>query len=218
MEEPILITEEMLDRRIDFEKKMKRFPRFSVILIALNLIFFIVEILLGSLKSKEAIISIGALYRPLVLKGEWWRIFSSMFLHGGFDHLLGNCIVLYILGMVCEYAYGVKQFILLYFLSGISGAIFSLLTHTKPVVGASGAIFGLLSCSAFFFYKYKDKLILKDKRIGFVLASWGIYGILSGFFVPFIDNFAHIGGALGGILVGNFLKPKLFLDSNTSLS
>lgn len=212
MEESILITEDMLEKRVDFEKNMPRIASVSLILVLLNTLFFIAELFAGSLISREAIIASGALYRPLVLKGEWWRIITAMFMHGSIGHLLGNCLILYILGMVCEYIYKSKQFIILYFLSGVGGSICSLLAGRGPVVGASGAIFGLLSCSAVFFYKHKDRLILKDKRLGFVLAFWAGFEVLIGFFVPYIDNFSHIGGALGGISASYLLKPRIFSE------
>lgn len=118
-EEPILITPQMLagtDRtgRIDFERGMRRLPPLVLVLIALNLAMFAWELAAGALADRDTIIEAGALVRDRVLAGEWWRILSAMFLHGSVDHVLGNVIVLYIVGMACEHAFGGARTALVY--------------------------------------------------------------------------------------------------------
>jgi len=114
-EEPALISEDMLapedekESRIDFERGMSYFPRLTIFLIIANIIVFMWEMSSGALQSQAAIIEAGALYRPSVLNGEFWRLGTAIFLHGGPDHLIGNCIILYILGMACEHAFHLKR-------------------------------------------------------------------------------------------------------------
>jgi membrane associated rhomboid family serine protease len=85
-----------------------------------------------------------------------------------------------------------------------------------PSVGASGAIFGLVASVVVVLYRYRDRFHLRDKRIGFVLAAWAGYQVLSGLGTPFIDNFAHLGGIAGGALATLAVTPRL-LRQETSL-
>src|SRR5262245_36582213 len=91
---------------IDFERGMRLAPPLILTLILTNIAIFAWEISSGALLSQEAIIAAGALSRAEVLAGEWSRLVSAMFLHGGPDHLIGNMIVLYIVGIACEHAVG----------------------------------------------------------------------------------------------------------------
>src|SRR5262249_35677278 len=111
-EEAILITSDMLfsdhekNAKVDFEQGMSYAPPLMLALVVTNILVFFWELSTNALESREAIIAIGALYRPAVLHGEVWRLISAMFLHASPDHLLGNCIILYIVGMACEHGLG----------------------------------------------------------------------------------------------------------------
>src|SRR5206468_896222 len=133
-----------------------------------------------------------------VAAGEYWRLLTAPWLHGGVDHLVGNGIALFILGMLCEAAFGRAQFVLLYVLSGLAGSLVSLAVSVGPSVGASGAIFGLQGAAIMLFRLHRDRLLVRDRRVGFVLLVWAIYSIAGGLMQPFIDNGAHIGGARRG--------------------
>jgi rhomboid protease GluP len=78
-----------------------------------------------------------------------------------------------------------------------------------PSVGASGAIFGLLGATIVLFLKYRSRLHLRDKRVGNVLLMWAAYSIGTAYFIPFVDNAAHVGGLLCGGLIGYCVTPKL---------
>ncbi|WP_103666540.1 rhomboid family intramembrane serine protease [Pseudanabaena sp. BC1403] len=213
-EEPLLITDEMLTDhpergRADFESGMSSFPPLTLILIALNIAVFVWQINTGSLLSKDAIIASGALERSHLFRGELWRLFSPMFLHGSLDHLIGNCFALYVLGIACEHALRFRQFGIVYFFSGFCGSLLSVMVQPGPSVGASGAIFGLMAFIVVFLYKYQKSFFIRDRRIGFVIAAWGLFTIVFGFLTPYIDNFAHIGGAIGGAIAILFQKPFL---------
>src|SRR2546428_5544781 len=103
--------------------------------------------------------------------------------------------------MVCEHAFGHGQFVILYVTSALAGSLVSLLTSPGPSVGASGAIFGLQGAAIVLFRAHRGRLLLRDRRVGFVLLVWAIYTIVGGLLTPLIDNGAHPGGALGGALV-----------------
>jgi rhomboid protease GluP len=207
-EPPLRITPDMLlSRRVDFERRLRRFPPVTVTILALLLAIFVAEIRFGALVSRESIIAFGALARERVVAGEYWRLLTAIWLHGGIDHLVGNGIALYILGMVCESAFGRAQFVVLYVLSGLAGSVVSLAVTVGPSVGASGAIFGLQGAAIVLFRQHRDRLLVRDRRVGFVLLVWALYTIASGLLEPFIDNGAHIGGALGGALIARRLHP-----------
>ena len=215
-DEPIPITADMLasgDRsgsgRIDFERGMRRAPPLILFLIATNLAMFGWELAAGALADRETIVEAGALVRERVLAGEWWRLVSAMFLHGSVDHVLGNVIVLYIVGLACEHAVGGARTALVYFASGIAGGLLSLAAGPGPSVGASGAIFGLIAAVVVVLYRWQDRFYVRDKRIGFVLLVWAGWQILTGLANPFIDNFAHLGGLVGGALATLPLRPRL---------
>ena len=207
-EPPLRITPDMLlSRRVDFERRMRRLPPATLGIIGVLAILFAVEIAVGALQSPGAIVAMGALVREGVAAGQYWRMLSATLLHGGPDHLLGNAIALFILGMICEHAFGRGQFLLLYVLSGLAGSVVSLLTSAGPSVGASGAIFGLQGASIVLFRQHRDRLLMRDRRIGVVLLVWAVYTVGAGLMDPFIDNGAHIGGALAGALIARRLHP-----------
>lgn len=214
-EPPILITEDMLERparpsgRVDFERGMSYAPPVTLLLIAANVAAFAWEVNRGALASRESIIAAGALSRSLVLNGEIWRLATPMFLHGSPDHLIGNMIALYILGMACEHALGSARMLGVYLLSGVAAALLSMAWSPGPSVGASGAIFGLMGAVIVVLRRHQHRFYLRDKRIGAVLGVWALYTIGTGLLSPFVDNAAHVGGFLGGALLAMRLKPRL---------
>jgi rhomboid protease GluP len=208
--EIVTISDDMLvEEKINFEHRMSYFPLISLTLILVNVIIFGWEISTDALSSKSSIIESGALYRENVLAGELWRLVTAMFLHGGLDHLIGNCLVLYILGIACEHAFGRSQMLAIYFIAGLSGAVLSVAVQPGPSVGASGAIFGVIGSVITFFYQYRNQLVRRDNRVGWVLLLWALYQIVTGFMTPYIDNFAHLGGFVGGVLVAWLIKSPL---------
>ena len=207
-ERPIKITPDMLlSRRVDFERRMQRRPPVTLSIIGVLAGVFVVEVALKALASAERLIDFGALNRADVLAGELWRLESATWIHGGPEHLISNAIALYVLGMICEHAFGPTQYFVLYVLSGVGGSILSVLINEGPSVGASGAIFGLQGAAIVLFRRHRDRILMRDRRIGVVLLGWAIYSIVTGWTSPFIDNGAHIGGVLTGALIARGLHP-----------
>ncbi len=227
-DEPILITADMLaprpaaraDGRIDFERGMRRVPPVVLTIIAVNVAVFAWEVGSGAFVDRKALLDAGAaaagsnlleagaLVRAQVFAGEWWRVITAMFLHGGPGHLIGNMIALYIVGMACEHGFGAARTALVYVVSGLSGAALSMAMGPGPSVGASGAIFGVLAAVVVLLYRHEDQFYIRDKRIAFVLAAWAGWQLLTGFLSPFIDNFAHLGGMTGGASLALLLAPR----------
>lgn len=205
---PRRITPDMLlGRRLDFERRMRLWPPVTLAILGALSVIFLAELALDALESPETLLALGALSREAVMHGELWRLVSATWLHGSVEHLVGNGIALYILGMVCEHAFGSRQFLVLYVVSGVAGSVLSILTSPGPSVGASGAIFGLQGAAIVLFRRHRDRLLVRNRRIGVVMLVWAVYAIAGGIFTPYIDNGAHIGGALGGALLARRLHP-----------
>lgn len=205
---PRRITPDMLlGRRLDFERRMRLWPPVTLAILGALSVIFLAELALDALESPETLLALGALSREAVMHGELWRLVSATWLHGSVEHLVGNGIALYILGMVCEHAFGSRQFLVLYVVSGVAGSVLSILTSPGPSVGASGAIFGLQGAAIVLFRRHRDRLLVRNRRIGVVMLVWAVYAIAGGIFTPYIDNGAHLGGALGGALLARRLHP-----------
>lgn len=201
--------------RIDFEDGMTYAPRATLLLLIVMVAVFVWEVATLAFTSKERIIDAGALMRVNVLEGELWRLVSATFLHGGPDHLIGNCISLYILGMACEHAIGWRRLLTVFAAGAFGGWTLSLASHGGPSVGASGAIFGIMGAVLVILYQRRDVFVIRDKRIGAVIGAWAAYTLVIGMLQPMIDNWAHFGGLLAGAaaavgvpLRGHFLRMQ----------
>jgi rhomboid protease GluP len=207
-ERPIPITPDMLlSRRVDFERRMPRWPPVTLAIIGVLALVFVVETARHATASAERLIAFGALTRAEVFAGQYWRLESATWLHGGPEHLVSNAIALYVLGMICEHAFGGTQYFVLYVVSGLGGSVMSVLFNEGPSVGASGAIFGLQGAAIVLFRRHRDRILMRDRRIGVVLLGWAVYSIVTGWTSSFIDNGAHIGGVLTGALIARGLHP-----------
>jgi rhomboid protease GluP len=214
-EEPVAISADMLaepepprEQRVDFEKGMPPVPSVAAGIIVLCVAVFAWEWWSGALASAASIIAAGALHRASVLEGEVWRLLTAIYLHGSPTHLLGNCMMLYVLGMGVQHGFGWARTLLLYHVAGLCGSILSVVLTPGPGVGASGAIFGLSAAIVVFFYRFRHRFFLRDKRIGFVPLVWAMWSVGTGFLDPTIDNYAHIGGFVGGALMAAVLPAR----------
>lgn len=168
------------------------------ILIFVCFIYFIYTLASSSLElNTYNLVKYGANYRYGVLNGEWWRLFTSIFMHASVLHILFNMYALKILGEQIESYLGKLKFFLVFIISGLVGSLSSLIFTNGVSVGASGAIFGLLGSILYFGYHYRLVLgsTIKNDIIPVIFIN-----LLIGFLVPGIDIYAHIGGLIGGIL------------------
>lgn len=185
---------------------LKHRPWITMSIIAINIVMYIVTVYLSYVYPNEsmyssytnALVLLGAKVNELISAGEYYRLISSMFLHGGILHLAVNMYSLYAMGPIVEKLYGKTKYIILYFMAGICSSIFSYIFSTSISIGASGAIFGLLGAVLVFAIKSKGKTgsaFIKN------ILSVIFVNIFIGMTLPNIDNFGHIGGLLGGILI-----------------
>jgi len=192
----------------------------SCIILDLNILLFIAMVLAGlGFMSFQAtdLLEWGANFKPLTTNGEWWRLLTSTFLHGGIMHLVANMYGLLFVSIFLEPRIGRTRFAWIYLVSGILASITSLWWHDATVsVGASGAIFGLyglfLSLMLTNVYpKEFSKLLLISTM--FYIGLNLLYGLTGG-----IDNAAHIGGLLGGFIIGLFISPQLKEEADKFIS
>lgn len=193
---------------VEFEAGMSAVPAVSLALIVSCVAAFCVQAARGGLTDLNTLRALGALDPALVERGEVWRLLSATFLHGEFDHVLGNVIMLYVLGLGCEHAFGRSQFLALYVASGLCGSLLSL-TGGRVSVGASGAIFGLAGALVATLWRHRARLHVRDRRIGLLLAVWAAYQLFIGAVLPQVDNRAHLGGLLCGSVLGLVLRPAV---------
>ena len=148
--------------------------------------------------SASSLVEFGGNVGHLTKNGEYFRLFTCIFLHGGLIHLLCNMYSLYVIGPQVESFYGKLKYLVIFLFSGIAGSILSLAFNPDNIVsvGASGALFGILGAICYFGYHYRVYLgnVLKSQIIPIIFLN-----LMIGFMVSGIDNFAHIGGLIGGI-------------------
>lgn len=181
----------------------------------LNIGIFIIMVFSGlgvvSFQTKD-LLNWGANYRPLVMEGQWWRLITNIFLHGGLMHVLVNMYALVFIGLFLEPKMGKVKYALTYILAGILASSASVwwydgvARHASISVGASGAIFGLygtlLALILVGKFDKKFALALLPSILIFVFINLGMGLAGNG-----IDNAAHIGGLISGFVIGLVLSP-----------
>jgi len=197
-------------------------------LIVTNFIVFIISFFFRT----SIILDLGfrPVYLTIQLIPQLYTLFTSMFVHSDFLHILGNMLVFFFIGMAFEQRVGWKKFIPIYLLTGICGSLTHAFLHLGsniPLVGASGAIFGIMGAFA---YSYPNDEVVMPIPLGFimifrrvkVLYAVLIFAALETFIVIIgsQDNtahFAHIGGLISGVIIAAFVigrnKPTI-LGSN----
>jgi rhomboid protease GluP len=187
---------------------LRQTPVTALLLLAIAAMF-LVETLAGGATNGDVLYALGANHPVAVLQqGEWWRLLTSMFLHGGFVHVLLNGWALYQLGALYELAVGSSRMLLVYVLAGLAGSAASLLWTQGLSVGASGAIFGVLGAMIAFLLRRRERLTPFARSLLSQLVAWAVINIFFGFTFPMIDNAAHLGGCAAGFLLGFLLRDR----------
>lgn len=164
--------------------------------VTLNLLGANVILFIAQFVSQDFVTNIGLLYGPYVERGEFWRVLSSGFLHGGVIHLAFNMYLLYVMGPQLERNLGSTRFSLMYFGALVGGSLFVLtFAFNQPTLGASGAVLGL--AGAMFVALSSRGVSAKDSPFfGLVVIN-----LLLPLLVPGISFWGHFGGVLVGALM-----------------
>ncbi|RRR75389.1 MAG: rhomboid family intramembrane serine protease [Candidatus Viridilinea halotolerans] len=187
------------------------------LIVAVYLLSILLNVLLGQggffQPSLFVLLLLGAKENSLIDGGQYWRLITATFLHGNLIHIFFNSFALYALGPECERIYGLKRFLVLYFLAGLGGSVASYLMSPAPSVGASGAVFGLIGGLGMFFYLSRAALGEFGKaQVQSMAAIAGINLVIGFSAAGVIDNWGHMGGMVIGALVGTALAPRLSVD------
>jgi rhomboid protease GluP len=208
-------------------------PRVTYAVLLINILVFIIRLTSPALD--EQIFMWGANHQPYVLQnGEYYRLFSSMFLHasiysarGGFAlenslHLIFNMYILYSIGTALERLFGHARFAIIYLLGGVTGSVLSTVFSDANVfsVGASGAVFAVLGAEFVYLYQHRKLLGARGRRQMQSLISLAVINLVFGLVTTVstgpirVDNWAHIGGALGGLLLAWFIGPIFIVSTH----
>jgi membrane associated rhomboid family serine protease len=167
------------------------------LLVGLNILVYLITVAQGAGINSPggSLFSKWILWGPLVAHGDWWRLITAAFLHAGLLHIAFNMWALVWLGRVVEGALGTWRFLLLYFASALAGSAGALVwSPDKPVVGASGAIFGLLGAGLILEYRATGQLA------GSFMTMIVINLAITFSFSSYISAGGHVGGLIGGIV------------------
>jgi rhomboid protease GluP len=182
------------------------------VITAINVAVYIGMELTGGSTAARNLVRWGANYAPLVAQGEYWRLLTCTFLHIGLPHLLFNSFALLTFGRLAEAIYGHSRFLAIYLVSGITGSLLSLFFTRGLSAGASGAIFGIATALAVFYYLNRSAFrVLGENPLTGIVVVLAINAVL-GITQPFIDNWGHAGGILGGAALAMWLAPRVVLE------
>lgn len=191
---------------VRFIPKIKK-PWVTYVLIGLTVAMFLGQYLTEYLAGTDLLFLWGGKINELILAGQLWRLITPVLLHASVLHIGFNMYALYMIGPSLETYYGHTRFLLLYLLAGLAGNVVSFLLSPSPSLGASTAIFGLVTAEAVFIYR--NRFLFKNYKrqlynLLFILAVNLMLG-----FAPRIDNFGHLGGMLGGLMFAWLAGPLM---------
>ena len=187
-------------------------PYITYILIILNVLFYVYMVVFNKY---DYYTNLFCNYGPYIRNGEYYRLITSMFVHGDIFHLGFNMYALYVIGKQVESYFGKFKYLIIYLFSGIMGNLVSMICNPNASIGASGAIFGLMGTLLFFGYHYRVYLgnVLLNQIVPLI-----VYNLVLGFMVPSIDNFAHIGGLASGYLISTSMGLKYKKDRSAQIN
>ena len=176
----------------------------NLLMVMINIVVFIVLEIMGSTTDTLFMVRHGAMYEPLVAQqGEYYRLFTCMFLHFGVQHLFYNMLLLIFVGDMLEKVAGKVRYLLIYLGGGLLGNVLSMAVAERTgnfavSAGASGAIFAVVGALLYLVVRNRDRVPEELRRRMVVMA---LLSLIQGFTQTGTDNMAHLGGFLGGILI-----------------
>ncbi len=187
-------------------------PRLTYVLLGVIVLIFFYFF---SLSAREQVLFLSdwAKINEMIREGEYYRLFTSMFLHLNLTHIIFNGYALFVLGRDVEALFGLPRFAIIYLLGGLSGSLASFIFTAAPSVGASGAIFAIFGAQMVYFYQHRALHGTAGRRHLTHLIVLMMINLGLGFFASTgatnfrIDNAGHIGGLLGGVILAWFIGP-----------
>ena len=204
----IRITSDINEHNIKDNEKVEKvfkpkYPIITYILILVNVLLYIVPIIYNK---QNTVLSNFCIYKDSILGGEYYRLITGTFLHANLIHLLFNMYALFVLGSQLESFVGKIKFTIIYLFSAVTGSLLSMLFLKNGVsVGASGAVFGLMGALLYFGLHYRVYLgsVVRTNILPIIILNLSL-----GFMLKGVDNWAHMGGLIGGLLINMALGVK----------
>jgi rhomboid protease GluP len=212
-----------LSMDMEYQEQLLRHPPKSTATLALlfaNVLLFIAAALGGAgwfIPNAAIEVAAGSNLGPLTTHGEWWRLITALFVHFGIVHLLFNVWALAAFGALSERLLGITSFVFVYFVSGVAANLASItLRPNIDTAGASGAIFGILGALLAVYWRNKRTLPFTVVRSeGTAVIIFASFALLGGFLYKGVDNAAHLGGLISGLLLGlTFSNAKRYPVAN----
>lgn len=180
-------------------------PSVTYFLIGSCVLVYLAQLITKATLGIDVPAAFGMKINEAILAGQFWRLVTPMWLHGSIYHIFFNMYALYVIGRGLEQQYGHLRYSILYLVSGFAGNVMSFLLTDNPSLGASTAIFGLVAAEGIFIYQ--NRKLFRDARamltnviiVVVINLALGISGS--------VDNFGHLGGLLGGLLLAWFGGP-----------
>ena len=191
----------------------KRNLYLSHIIIALTVGVYLLQNLSELFLGYDLLFYLGAKVNPFIMKGQLWRLITPAVLHASLIHIGFNMYALYSLGPSLERKFGGWAFIALYLLGAIWGNTLSFFLSPNPSLGASTAIFGLIAAQGVYIYKNRLMLGQAARPLLMNILMVVLVNLILGL-SPGIDNWAHIGGLLGGLFFAWFTAPSFGITEN----
>ena len=199
-----------MDEMRDWKQEIKPFG-VTCMFALINVVVFLVLEIIGNTEDVTFMLDHGAIYPvQIVQEHEYWRLLTATFMHFGFIHLLNNMVILITAGKILEHAMGHFKFAILYIFSGLGGSTLSFLQmwfsgDYAVAAGASGAIFGIIGALLWVVLRHKGRYeTLTSRGLLVMIVLCLYYGVSTGG----VDNWGHIGGLLGGFLLGILLYRR----------
>lgn len=172
---------------------------FTYFLMGINIFVYLLMLINGDSESISTLIKFGALEPSLIInEHQYYRLFTAMFVHIGYMHLFSNIFSLYIIGSRIERYMGKLPYILIYIISGLTSSLFSTYLTGSVAAGASGAIWGLYGAILIFTAFNRKSMQGIDFYTILIMI---ILGFSISLMTPYVDNFAHLGGLIGGLII-----------------
>ena len=199
-----------VEQRVSISAPQKR-PIVTYTLLVITIIIFLLQEASKYIYGFDLVAGLGMKVNELILEGQYWRLFTPMFLHGSILHLGFNMYALYIFGPGLERYYKHGRFLLLFILGGFAGNVFSFVFSASPSLGSSTAIFALLAAEGVFLYQNQKVFGGVARRALNNIIMIAVVNLIIGL-SPGIDNWGHMGGLLGGAIFAFLGGPILKVE------
>ena len=196
--------------RVNFPQRK---PYVSYSLLIITVLAYGLQVLTEIIFDIDMMAAVGMKVNSAIMEGQLWRLVTPIFLHGSLLHIGFNMYALHILGPQLERFFGHWEFFLLYMVSGFGGVVFSFILTENPSLGASTAIFGLLGAQGVFAYNNQRVFGLQARKALLSIVNIAVINFIIGL-SPGIDNWAHMGGLIGGLVITYYGGPVFTLTGS----